>query len=157
LRNRRPEIGGAGRQILAEKWMRGLLPAESHRRIVVTFDSWDNPQTGTEVTTGADGSVAMSNIAALIAAVRIVESGHSVVVQVCAIADLAAARPTTRVWVCNRATARAIDASTLEQNPMLGGGTKQAVEGARFVTGWVVTGEPGGARRSLRRTRLRAH
>ena len=79
----------------------------------------------------------------------IVQSGHSVVVQVWSMPEGSpACVPTIRVWVCNGDSARAVEAKVLEQNLQLDGGESAQTTQTRFATGWIVTGEPGGAHRS---------
>lgn len=169
---RRPRVGGAEQQIgqsrvplqtgqsgvprryapaleprpeqVAARWLRGLVPADSSQPITVTFDSWHHPGTGTEIAVDSHGTLAVANHGVVQTALRIINSGQSVVVQV-------TTGQTVRVWVFNRKRAQAIDAATLEQNHLrnarlLDGGEASRPTGVRFVTGWVVTGEPGGAR-----------
>ena len=188
LRNRRPRIGGAERQIsrvqlhrrlaasvlgpwlrsrtgrpgarpdrLVQSWLLGLLPAGVSPRVILTFDSWHNARTSTELTRDALGTVTVANLATVRAALKIMDAGNSVVVQVCSIPDQSEETlPTIRVWVCNRNDARAIDAATLEQNRQSMLPVEASRPIARFETGWIVTGEPGGAYRTRGRTGPRA-
>ena len=174
MRNRRPRVGGAERQIgrsmafrralsgisvsverapvrglaadvLAQRWLRGLVPAENDQQVKVTFDSWHNVRTTAEITTGPNGVMTVANLPAVRAAFRIVQS---VVVQVWSLPDRSIdSGPTVRVWVCNGDGSRAIDAKVLEQNLLLDGCDASEIGRTRFATGWFVTGEPGGARR----------
>ncbi|TFD60963.1 hypothetical protein E3T39_07610 [Cryobacterium suzukii] len=160
----RPAIGGAvvssdaatqsgsSVDVLALRWLRGLVPAEIDQRVTLSFDSWHNAQTKTEIVTGVDGVMTVANLLAVRAAWRIVQSGHSVVVQVWSMPERpSASGATIRVWVCNGDSARAVEAKILEQNLQLDEGepaqTTQTTT-TRFATGWIVTGEPGGAHRS---------
>ena len=129
--------------------MRGLVPAENDQRVTLTFDSWHNAQTRTETVTGVDGALAVANLPAVRAAWFIVQSGHNVVVQVWSMPERSSAcGPTIRVWVCNGDSARAVEAKILEHTLELDGGDSSQTAQTRFATGWIVTGEPGGARRS---------
>ncbi|WP_105034054.1 hypothetical protein [Cryobacterium aureum] len=141
-----------------QSWLLGILPAGVSPRVILTFDSWHNARTSTEITRDALGTVTVANLATVRAALKIMDAGNSVVVQVCSIPEQSEdALPTIRVWVCNRNDARAIDAATLEQNRRGMRPVEASRAAARFETGWIVTGEPGGARptrkRAERRTR----
>ena len=165
---RRPRIGGAephirrvaragqgpvdaGADQVAARWLRGLVPANigvadasAPEGIMVTFDSWHNPGAGTEIAVDARGVLAIANLRVVHTALQIINSGNSVVVQV-------RTGQTIRVWVFNRKMARAVDATTLEQNhrqhgPRLTADDTTPTPDVRFATGWIVTGEPGGAR-----------
>ncbi len=140
---------GTSVDVLALRWLRGLVPAEIDQQVTLSFDSWYNAQTKTEVVTGVDGATTVSNLQAVRAAWRIVQSGHSVVVQVWSMPKRpSASGATIRVWVCNGDSARAIEAKILEHNLQLDGGESEQTTKTRFATGWIVTGEPGGARHS---------
>ena len=140
---------GTSIDVLALRWLRGLVPAENDRRVTLTFDSWHNVQTSTEITTGVNGQMTVANLPAVRAAWRVVQSGHSVVVQVWSMPERSTAcGPTIRVWVCNGDSARAVEAKILEHTLQLDGGDSSQTAKTRFATGWIVTGEPGGARRS---------
>ena len=140
---------GTSVDVFALRWLRGLVPAEIDQRVTLSFDSWYNAQTKTEVVTGVDGATTVSNLLAVRAAWRIVQSGHSVVVQVWSMPKRpSSSGATIRVWVCNGDSARAIEAKILEHNLQLEGGESAQTTKTRFATGWIVTGEPGGARLS---------
>ena len=135
--------------VLALRWLRGLVPAENDRRVTLTFDSWYNVQTRTEIATGVNDQMTVTNLPAVRAAWRIVQSGHSVVVQVWSMPERSSVHgPTIRVWVCNGDSARAVEAKVLERTVQLEEGNSSQTVQTRFATGWIVTGEPGGARRS---------
>ena len=185
LRDRRPLIGGAERQIsqakpfrhggtgvfdlwlrsrrshsgarsdrLVQSWLLGLVPAGVSPRVILTFDSWHNARTSTEISRDALGTVTIANLATVRAALKIIDAGNSVVVQVCSIPDPSEETlPRIRVWVCNRNEAKAIDAATLEQNRRGLLPVQAPRAAARFETGWIVTGEPGGAHRTRGRAR----
>jgi hypothetical protein len=120
-----------------------LEDAGAAERSTITFDSWHNPGAATEIAVDARGTLAIANLRVVHAALKIIKSGHSVVVQV-------RTGQTIRVWVFNRESARAVDALILEQNHR-GNGSRSSVTtpapsaDVRFATGWTVTGEPGGA------------
>ena len=140
---------GASVDALALRWLRGLVPAEIDQQVTLSFDSWHNAQTRTEIGIGDDGAMTVANLLAVRAAWRIVQSGHSVVVQVWSTPKRPrASGATIRVWVCNGDSARAIDAKILEHTLQLDGGESARTTQTRFATGWIVTGEPGGAHRS---------
>ncbi|MDJ0378242.1 hypothetical protein [Cryobacterium sp. PH31-L1] len=137
--------------------MLGLLPAGVSTRVILTFDSWHNARTSTELTRDALGNVTVANLSTVRAALKIIDTGNSVVVQVCSIPDESdEAWPTIRVWVCNRNDAKAIDAATLEQNRQSMLPIEAPRPATRFETGWIVTGEPGGAHRTRGRAGRRA-
>lgn len=179
---RRPRVGGAERQIrfpvtpaegadgadhpatdqlgddqVAERWLRGLVPANTNQPVTITFESWYSRLTGTEMLLDAGGTLSVANLPVVHKALKIIHSGHSVVVQVRSGPDgpeqpasgerrTAVARQIIRVWVFNGDSVQAVEAATLERNRRVNARGTVPSRGDRFATGWVMTGEPGGAR-----------
>lgn len=141
----------------AARWLRGLMPAKNNEPVVVTFDSWYNDSTSTEMLLDSKGTLAVANFPVVHRARKIINSGHSVVVQVFSGPEgserptrpdqrTALIEQTVRVWVFNRNRVQAVDAGTLERNLRSNTRGTAPSRSIRFATGWILTGEPGGAR-----------
>ncbi|KGJ72124.1 hypothetical protein GY21_17490 [Cryobacterium roopkundense] len=131
------------------RWLRRMLTADANQRAVMTFDSWHNPRMSLEVITDELGNLVTTHRRVVLEALRIIESGDTLMVQVCSAqgGDEAPSESesTTRVWIFDRGGARAVDAETLQGNLLPEERSARAACGARFETGWVLSGEPGGA------------
>jgi len=131
----------------ARRWIRGFLPVGGNQRTVVTCDSWHSPRLTLEILTDELGGPS-AHQHLVREAVRIIDSGDTLVVQVCTTQNQDetpdASTSTTRVWVVDRDGARAVDAELLEQNLTVAEQEERLRAGSRFATGWPLTGEPGG-------------
>lgn len=125
---------------LAVRWLRGLVPARITDRLTVTFDSWHHPTAVTELVVNSSGNLVAVNVGVVQAALHLINSGHSVVVQV-------RSGRTVRVWLCNGENVSAVHATTLENNERLNGYDTVPEAEVRFATAWTMTGEPGGVAR----------
>ncbi|WP_156109641.1 hypothetical protein [Cryobacterium sp. MLB-32] len=114
----------------------------------MTFESWSHPRMVLEVVTDAVGDVLTAYRRVVQEAMRIIDSGDTMVVQVCSTPNRDetpyASPATTWVWVFDRDGARAVDAETLQANLTPDERMARSTWGARFATGWALTGEPGG-------------
>lgn len=139
-------------------WIRGILPADVNQRAVMTFDSWHSPRMCLEVVTDDAGDLLTAHQRVVREAMRIIDSGDTLVVQVCSTSaedeSPYASNATTRVWVFDRDGARAVDAEILQENLSPEERRDRLRWGGQFATGWSLTGEPGGgvpARRSAKK------
>ena len=132
-------------------WLRGILPAEANQSAVIKLDSWHHGSSSVEIRTDREGRLRIANRRVVEDALGTMAAGETLVVQVCStnLPTDSAAEPVTitRMWVFDRTGARAVDAQTLRDNlPTDDQGTRAGTE--EYETGWIVTGEPGGAGRA---------
>lgn len=126
-----------------------MLPADENQRAMITCDSWHSPRMWLEVETDESGGLVSVNRRVVSEALRIIDSGETLMVQVCSPDSRSEpsyeSASTTRVWVFDRDGARAVEAEILQENLTPDERIARVASGARFETGWTLTGEPGGA------------
>lgn len=135
------------------EWVRGILPAEANQRAEITCESWSHPRLRVQIVTDANGRLVVANRAVLRRVMRLIDSEATVVVQVHSI-DVASesrsapaaddAPATIRIWLFNRHGPRAVEADTVQKILLPDERDAYTESGARFETGWRITGEPGG-------------
>ena len=129
------------------EWVRAILPAEASQSADIVCDSWNHPRLRVQIVTDAAGRLIVANHGVLRDAMRLIDSGATVVVQVCS-ADATTpggeTAATIRIWLFNRQGPRAVEADTVEDILLPDERDAYTQSGTRFETGWQITGEPGG-------------